>query len=384
MKSLTELRFDRTKLLTDAQTIALKGVNDAETRAKVQQMMTDVGQIEADIKTAEKLEQFASEQRNAARPERPEIGNSAEQTKQEQRDNLVHYMRTGEIRDGLNTVNGAPAIPTGFAGILAEAASSWGQLPAAVKQWNTASGESIRYATADDRSNQFSIIGEATQVTEADPTLAGVVSNVSKFQSGLVLASSEMISDAGFNLEGWLRDEFSKRYYRGITAAINNGATNITSIQSVAEAGLTTASATAITYPEIAALIGKLEPAYANSASIVMNSRTRAYFLGQVDGMGRPLYVVNANSGQLDHIAGLPIVINQGQDDIAAGSVPLLVGSLTDSYVLRTAGPVVVKRLNERYADTDQVGFVAFARIGGFGFSSLADKRLLKLSMKTS
>lgn len=381
MKSLTELRFDRAKLMTDAQTIARNGVNDAETRTKVQQIMTDVEQIEADIKVAERLEAFTAEQRNAQRPPRAEIGTAVEADKTEQRDNLIHYMRTGEVRAGLTTVSGAPAIPTGFAGILAEAAASWGQLAAAVKQWNTASGESIRYATADDTENQFSIIGEATAVTEADPTLAGVTSNVSKFQSGLVLVSSEMLADASFDLESWLRNEFSKRYYRGVTAAINAGATNITSIQSVAEAGLTTASPTDITYTEIAELIGKLEPAYANSASIVLNSRSRAYFLGQVDGMGRPLYVVNANSGQLDHIAGLPVVINQGQADIAAGASPILVGSLTDSYVLRTAGPVLVRRLNERFADTDQVGFVAFARIGGFGFSALADKRLLKLTM---
>lgn len=84
----------------------------------------------------------------------------------------------------------------------------------------------------------------------------------------------------------------------------------------------------------------------------LMSSTTRAYFLGVVDGFGRPLYVPNANSDNLDKILGIPVVINQYAPSIAATTVPTLLGPLTDTYTLRSVGEIEVMRLNERYSDT--------------------------------
>jgi HK97 family phage major capsid protein len=102
------------------------------------------------------------------------------------------------------------------------------------------------------------------------------------------------------------------------------------------------------------------------SASWVMNSTTRGSILGELDGFGRPLFVPSVNTDTLDSILGRPVVISQYHANLAAGNVAVQLGSLSDGYILRTAGDISILRLNERYADTGEVGFIGYHRNGGF------------------
>lgn len=348
-------------------------------------MMADVDAYDADIARMAKIETFESEQRSAGRPPRAGFGpsNDAAENKEIEKRNLLHYMRTGEVRDlSTGAGSGAPLVPTGYLNTLTEAAKLWGQLASSVKQLPTSTGEPLRVPFANDTANAFTLLGESQPVTELDPSLTGITSQVDKYQSGLVKVSKELLQDSAFDLDSWLTGEFGKRYWRGISAAVRNGSStgNIAAITSVAVAGITTASPTAIVYGEMAEMYGALEAAYIPNASWVMNSATRAYFLGVTDTLGRPIYTPNANSDQFDRILGLPIVIDQFSDSIAATKVPVLLGSLTDAYTLRTAGGVEVVRLNERYADTFEVAFLAMARVGGFG-TDAGTHPLIKLAM---
>lgn len=111
-----------------------------------------------------------------------------------------------------------------------------------------------------------------------------------------------------------------------------------------------------------------------------MSSTVRAYFLGVTDTLGRPLYVPNVNTDNLDHILGIPVVIDQFSPAIGAATVPILLGNLQEAYTLRSVGEVEVLRLNERYSDTYEVGFQAFTRVYGFG-TDAGTHPLIKLTM---
>jgi len=72
-------------------------------------------------------------------------------------------------------------------------------------------------------------------------------------------------------------------------------------------------------------------------------------------------------SSTLDKILGREMVISQYHPNVGAGVVGAVqFGSLTDSYVLRTAGDVSIMSLNERYADSGEVGFIGYHRNSGF------------------
>jgi HK97 family phage major capsid protein len=62
-----------------------------------------------------------------------------------------------------------------------------------------------------------------------------------------------------------------------------------------------------------------------------------------------------------------PVIISQYHPTLASTVVGAVqFGSLTDDYVLRTAGDVSILRLNERYADMGEVGFIGYHRNQGF------------------
>jgi len=91
-----------------------------------------------------------------------------------------------------------------------------------------------------------------------------------------------------------------------------------------------------------------------------MNSVSRGLLFGVLDTLGRPLFVPSVNTDTLD-------TISQSHPNVAstvAGAVQF--GSLTDAYVRCTAGDASILRLNERYADTGEVGFIGYHRNAGF------------------
>ena len=62
---------------------------------------------------------------------------------------------------------------------------------------------------------------------------------------------------------------------------------------------------------------------------------------------------------------GYGVVLNQSMPNMGANASPVLFGSLADSYLLRSEGQPFILRLNERFADTLEVGFYLYSRIGG-------------------
>ena len=178
-QNLIELRNQKTKLLLDAQKILTKQGVSAEERSTAQKMIVDVELIEQNIALEERIAkdtaERAEQEQRAARPPRGQVGVSGDAERESEQRNFVHYMRTGEVRDLLVGSSGAPIVPQGFSTALTEAAKNWGQLAASVNNVRTATGDPIRYPLANDTGNQFSLLGEAQPVTEADPTVSNVL-----------------------------------------------------------------------------------------------------------------------------------------------------------------------------------------------------------------
>ena len=66
-------------------------------------------------------------------------------------------------------------------------------------------------------------------------------------------------------------------------------------------------------------------------------------------------------------------MINQSMADLAASSKSVLFGDFS-KYIIRMAGGPVYLRLDERFADSLQVGFLAYQRVDGELLSSNAIK----------
>jgi HK97 family phage major capsid protein len=187
--------------------------------------------------------------------------------------------------------------------------------------------------------------------------------------TGVIKVSIQELQDSAFDIDAFIRDNFGRRYYRGATALVTNGATNIASIVSAGNSGTNSVSPTAIGYADIAALATALDPAYELNASWTMNSKTRGYMIGITDTLGRPLFVPNPSSGAFDMLLGKPVVLNQSLANIPTTSgavVPIQYGDYKQGYLFRTVqDDLAIIRLNERYMDDLEVGFIGYSRIGG-------------------
>ncbi len=96
----------------------------------------------------------------------------------------------------------------------------------------------------------------------------------------------------------------------------------------------------------------------------MFNDSTLSALRQLVDGNGFPIWMPanqGLSGGPGDRFLGTPYVINQDMASIATTQKTVLYGDFSRFYVRDVLGIRLV-RMDERYADYLQIGFIAFAR----------------------
>lgn len=388
--TIKDLKDSRSTLLSQAQEILRKDNLDAQEHEKVERMLADVEKIEKQIALAERVAKKEAEERAATKPARAAVdARTGEPTETEQRkaafEKYVRFgkdelsseersvLRGAERRDILTSGSGpAYLIPQEFYTTLIEARKFAGGILSVVNQKQTANnGAPMKFALANDTSNVLTTMTEGTSLTDTDPTFSGFLVSTDTVAT-MVKASIQELQDSYFNLDSWLKNAFGIRYARGIDEYIINGnSSNVASLKSGATLGATAAAATGPVYDDFVACYGALDYAYLPNAKWAMTPQTRASIMGLKDNYGRPLFIVSPNSGTLDQILGQPVVLTPNLDaaynnaSTSATKTGILLGDFGQGYTFRTDGPISIQRLDERYADSLEVGFLAYSRIGG-------------------
>ncbi len=390
---LKDLQEKRNRLFMEAQTLMSVPEITPETRTKVNAIMADVDTLESDIRTTEKLEKIEAELRSTKRPPRGEPGAGTADASQDEAvtrafSNFVRFGErhmTGEDRSLLverrditttgasGNTNGSFIIPQIFDPVLYQARKLIGNTVSIVgKKVTNNNGAPMKIGFVNDTANTLvTMTGEATLVSEVDPLFSGVVMSTDTIGT-MVKVSVQELEDSAFDLNTWIKQQFGIRYYRGLekTITLGNGS-NVASVVTTATAAPAAASNLGPVYDDFTATYSALDPAYEGNASWVFNSTTRANLLGQKDNYGRPLWTPNPTSGVLDHILGRPIVLNQALPSAfnnTSTTVPvtgILYGDFEQGYLLRTDGPLSIRRFDELFMASLEVGFLAYSRIGG-------------------
>ena len=182
----------------------------------------------------------------------------------------------------------------------------------------------------------------------------------------LIKVSEELLNDAAFDLEAYFVSEFARRIGNKEEEAFLNGdgAGKPTGILADAEVGVTTASATAITADELIDLFYSLPAPYRANAVWVMNDATMKYIRKLKDKNDQFLWQKALHEGDHETLLGKPIYHSPFAPEVASGAKPILFGDLSYYWIGDRKG-ITFRRLNERYADTGQVGFLATKRLDG-------------------
>ena len=130
------------------------------------------------------------------------------------------------------------------------------------------------------------------------------------------------------------------------------------------QVGVTAASATAITLDEVLDLFYSLKAPYRNKAVFVMNDATIKAIRKLKDGNGQYLWQPSIQAGTPDTILNRPLYTSSYVPTAEAGAKTMVFGDFSYYWVADRQGRVF-KRLNELYAVTGQVGFIATQRVDG-------------------
>ena len=211
-------------------------------------------------------------------------------------------------------------------------------------------------------------IDEEGPIPEGDDTFGQQTIGAHKVGT-IIKVSEELLNDSAFDLESYFATEFARRIGDKEEDAFFNGdgvgkPLGVLAETGGAEVGVTTASGTAITADEVINLFYSLKAPYRKKAIWVFNDATMAAIRKLKDSTGQYLWQKALHEGEHETLLGRPIFTSPFRPEIAAGNKAALFGDFHYYWIGDRQG-ITFRRLNERYADTGQVGFLATKRLDG-------------------
>ena len=278
----------------------------------------------------------------------------------------------GELRGTSTQIAGTDSlggflVPQDFSNELDMATLFTGEVERLAKKLNTAGGALLDYPTINDTATDAGLTSEAAAVTVQDMTFANAQLSAYNYASQ-VRVSMQLLQDNAFDLNAFLAEAMGERIARATNAAFTTG-TGSSQPQGIitgATLGNTAASATAIAADDILDLIHSIDPSYRNKPTFGLMANDSVISVIRSLGLGSandfPIFIPSMTAGEPDKLFGFNLYYNNDMASaITTGQKTLLAADFS-KFVVRSAGGVQMVRLNERYMDELEVGFVSYAR----------------------
>jgi HK97 family phage major capsid protein len=290
-----------------------------------------------------------------------------------------------EIRaQGVGTgAGGGYTVPQGFSEELEKALKAFGGMRQAARLFPTPRGNDIPWPTVDDTSNVGELLAENIAAAIQDVAFGQVILKAYKYSSKMVQVSMELLQDSFFDIGTILRDLLAERIGRitntHFTTGDNTGKPQgVVTGSTVGKVGIV-GQTTSVIYDDLVDLEHSVDPLYRPGAIFMMADSTLKVIKKLKDSAGRPIWqpglTASLQTGQeaFNSILGYPYVINQDMAVMAANAKSILFGNFS-KYIIRDVREFTLLRLEERYAEYGQVGFLAFTRSDGRYINTAAVK----------
>jgi HK97 family phage major capsid protein len=372
MKHSLELRQKRAGIYEQVKGMLDKAA--AEKRALDTTEQDAIGKMEAEMESIKKTYEAEERADNIARElaaapgqEKPADEKRGGIDSEEYRSALWNYALSGEKRADLTVGTAGQAgylAPTAFeAQVLkyATQANVMRQL-ADVRTYNTDAEIPVKSVRA-----VFAYIAEKGAYPEAAQTYIKTGLKAYKF-GGVIKVSEELMTDSVVSIEQEVLDEinFGMPRLEESKFISGTGSNEPTGFTATAQTGVTTASATAITFDEVIGLFHALPIAYRRQATWLMHDSIALYvrkLKNSVD--GAYLWQPSVVADKPDMILGRPVQYSQDMDSTVAATKKTIAFGDFKNYRIADRTGMHIKRLNELYAGTGQVGFLVSRRNDG-------------------
>ena len=296
--------------------------------------------------------------------------------------NMMRGNNSMEVRDALSVgvdQNGGFTVPDEFEHQLIQALEENNIFRTLAKTIHTNSGTRTIPIATD--SGTASWIEEGAAIQESDMSFAQ--ETLSAYKLGcMIKVSNELLNDSAFDIAAHIAHRFGVRFGNAEEDAFINGtgvSTNpqvtpsqptgiLTSLTPTA--GNTTANAQTVHFDNIYKLYYSLKSPYRRNASFLCNETLLLQLMLIKDKNDNYIWKPGLEIGKPDTILGRPIY--------TSGYMPAITGTATQDkgkkvllfgdysyYWIADRQNRTLKRLNELYAVTDQVGFIGTQRVDG-------------------
>ncbi|WP_208883652.1 phage major capsid protein [Streptomyces sp. PBH53] len=264
---------------------------------------------------------------------------------------------------------GGNTVPTTFYGkLMAHLIEVSGLMMAGPTVLNTASGETIEVPVTTAHSSA-SLTPEANPLNESDPAFAKRTLGAYKY-GVLMQASTELLSDTGVDLEGYLAMQAGRALGNafGAHAITGTGTNQPTGLITSASTGVTggTGVAGAFTADNLIDLYYSVIAPYRNSASCgwLMRDATLGAVRKLKDGQNQYLWQPSIQVGAPDTLLGKPVHTDPNVAAVATSAKSVAFGDFSQ-YFVRLAGGVRFERSEDYAFNSDLVTFRAIIRADG-------------------
>jgi len=246
----------------------------------------------------------------------------------------------------------------------------------------TSTGASLPIPTVTDTANSAALTSEAGAVaSNVDPTYGQVTLSSYKYVSPIVLVSMELERDSSFDITAYLTRALGVRLARKENNAftVGTGSSQPQGFVVGSAAGKTAAATNAITFDEIIDLMHSVDKAYRDGAAFFAHDSIIAAIRKLKDGNLRYIWEPSTQVGAPDTLFGKPLIANNDmQSSLATGTKTLVFGNLKEGFIVRDIGSPGFMRTTDRYIETLQTGFLAYAFHDSKVVDSTAVKHLIQ------
>lgn len=326
--------------------------------------------MDADLARAQSTPLTAMPGSHPATAERePKAGRAADAYKRAFWDAMRLNASPMEVRNALSEgvdSEGGYLVPDEFERTLVTSLADQNVMRSLVKVIQTTSGD--RKIPVVSTHGTATWLDEGAPYSESDEAFSQV--SLSAFKLGTFLKiSEELLNDSAFDVETYLAGEFARRIGAAEEEAFLVGTgtgkpTGLLHASSGAQSSVTTAKATEITADELIDLHYSLRAPYRKNAVWLTNDTTVKAIRQLKDANGQYLWQPALTASTPDTVLGRPVHTSVFVPEIKAGAKTVAFGDLSYYWVADRQGRSF-KRLNELFATTGQVGFLASQRVDG-------------------
>ena len=399
MSKIAEMRQKRGELWDRAKAFLNEhadenGMMSAEDTATYERMEQELDSFGAAIDRQERAERLERElnvptsEMLTSRPEKNAPGKQGRASDEYRdafwrmvRDRSASYTVYNALQIGTDS-EGGYLCPDEYERTLIQALEEENKLRSLCKVIRTSSGDRKIPLVASHGTASW--VDEEGVIPESDDSFGQITLGAHKVAS-IIKVSDELLQDSVFDVESYIATEFARRVGDAEEAAfiVGDGAGKPIGMlheTNGAATGVTAASATAITADELIDLVYSLKAPYRKRAIFLFNDQTIKSIRKLKDGNGQFLWQPGLQQGQPNTLLGYSYETSTHMPLIGAGAKPILFGDLSSYWIADREGRSI-KRLNELYATTGQVGFRVTQRLDG----RLVQQEGMKcLNMKTA